>query len=112
MQQYGVHVYHTYGLDFGLRWEDGVVRDLRQDYADMHGWEEMVSNVAEYYHNLPEEQRQQCNLWGGSYGHAGALLYYADKYNLPKDVTSFNGSFTLCLYSSNLADNNTKIHNI
>ena len=61
----------------------------------MYGWEEMVSNVSKFYHSLPDSERERCNLWGGSYGHAGALLYYAHKYDLPKDVTSFNGSFTL-----------------
>lgn len=83
------------GLSGPLVWEDGVERPLPQDYADMYGWEEMVSNVAKLYHSLTPEERAKCNLWGGSYAHVGAMLFYAEKYDLPADVTSFNGSFVL-----------------
>jgi len=83
------------GLSAPLIWEDGVARHLPQDYADMFGWEEGVANLARQYHKLPPVLQSNCNLWGGSYGHAGALLYYADKYDLPRDITSFNGSFAL-----------------
>jgi len=81
------------GLSSMLVWEDGIMRSLPQDYADMYGWEEMVSNVSKFYHSLTPEEQAKCNLWGGGYGHAGAMLFYADKYDLPKDVTSFNASF-------------------
>ena len=61
----------------------------------MYGWEESVANLAKHYHSLPDSSRSRCSFWGGSYGHAGALLYYADKYDIPREVTSFNGSFAL-----------------
>lgn len=94
MQQYGVYAYQKYGLDFGLRWEDGVVRDLRQDYADMHGWEEMVAKVADFYHRLPPAEQAKCMIEGGNYGEAGALNFYREKYDLPEAV-SFDASFLL-----------------
>jgi hypothetical protein len=83
------------GLSAPLIWEDGVQRSIPQDYADMFGWEQSVANMAAFYHSLPEDVRSDCSFWGGSYGHAGAILYYAEKYNIPDDATSFNGSFTL-----------------
>lgn len=94
MQDYSVHVRDNYGLDVGLRWEDGTVRDLSQDYADMHGWEEMVAKVAEFYHSLPPEEQATCMIEGGHYGEAGALNFYRKKYDLP-EAASFDASFLL-----------------
>jgi hypothetical protein len=94
MQEYGVSARDNYGLDTGLRWEDGTIHDLSQDYADMHGWEEMVAKVAEFYHQLPPEEQATCMIEGGNYGHAGALNFFRHKYNLPEAV-SFDASFLL-----------------
>lgn len=95
MESYCKWMSDRIGLDAPLIWEDGIKRSIPQDYADMFGWEECVANLSGFYHSLPENIREDCNFWGGSYGHAGALLYYAEEYDLPRDVTSFNGSFAL-----------------
>ncbi len=95
MMSYGKWMSENMGMSGMLVWEDGIERSLPQDYADMYGWEEMVANVSKFYHSLSPEERASCNLWGGGYAHAGAMLFYADKYDLPKDVTSFKGSFVL-----------------
>ncbi|TXF88237.1 glycosyltransferase family 39 protein [Neolewinella aurantiaca] len=94
MQQYSIFTRDNLGMTAGLRWEDGTVRDLSQDYADMHGWEEMVAKVAEFYHQLPPEEQATCMIEGGNYGHAGALSFFRHKYDLPEAV-SFDASFLL-----------------
>ena len=33
------------GLDVMLKWEDGKVHELPQDYADMVGWDELGKKV-------------------------------------------------------------------
>ncbi|MEL7162155.1 MAG: glycosyltransferase family 39 protein, partial [Bacteroidota bacterium] len=71
MQTYGIYMRDEWGVSPPLRWEDGSIRDLSQDYADMHGWEEMVAAVAEFYHALPPEQQATTLLYGGNYGQAG-----------------------------------------
>ncbi len=78
------------------RWEDGNSYDLPQDYADMNGWEELAKRVAKIYHELPKDVQKKCIIYGGSYGHAGALNYFRKKYELP-EVYSFNGSYTMWL---------------
>ncbi|HPE55438.1 MAG TPA: glycosyltransferase family 39 protein [Bacteroidales bacterium] len=75
-----------------LRWEDGKHYDLPQDYADMTGWEEVAKNLGEVYQTIPVEERKTMIVYADSYGLAGAILFYKDKYNLPEAV-SFNGSF-------------------
>ncbi len=81
-----------YGASDLLRWEDGNFYDLPQDYADMTGWEEVAQNLSEVYHAIPEEERKTMIVYADSYGLAGAILFYKEKYSLPEAV-SFNGSF-------------------
>ncbi len=76
------------------KWEDGKTYALPQDYADMHGWEEMAATVAKKYHSLPEESRENCLIWGGGYSHASSLNYYRDKFELP-EIFSLNSSYKL-----------------
>ncbi|WP_273445391.1 glycosyltransferase family 39 protein [Neolewinella agarilytica] len=94
MQTFGVFIRDEVGLAAPLRWEDGEYRDLSQDYADMHGWEEMVQAVAKEYHQLAPEDKANCFIYGGNYGQAGALSFYRKKYDLPEPV-SYNASFIL-----------------
>lgn len=82
------------GITAPLRWEDGVYRDLTQDYADMHGWEEVPAKVAKIYHQLTPEQQAKTLVWGGNYGHAGVLNFYRQQYDLPV-AYSFNSSFVM-----------------
>lgn len=94
MQEYGVYLRDNVGFSSGFRWEDGSVHDLSQDYADMHGWEEVVAKVAEFYHQLSPEEQAGCMIEGGHYGEAGALNFYRHKYDLPESY-SFDASFLL-----------------
>ena len=96
MKAYGVHLRDNYGMEGPLRWEDGIVRDLRQDYADMHGWEEIPIKVAKLYHSFTPEEKEKCLLYAGHYGQAGVLNFYRKKYNLP-ETYSFNASFVAWL---------------
>mgnify|MGYP000681086498 CR=1 FL=1 len=63
-----------------LRWEDGKYYELPQDISDMHGWEELVQKVSKIYHDLPIQKQQTCMIYGGSYGHAGAINYFKEKH--------------------------------
>ncbi|NUO84251.1 glycosyltransferase family 39 protein [candidate division KSB1 bacterium] len=82
------------GLAEPLRWEDGKLHRIPQDYADMLGWENQAATVAQVYHSLAPEEQKQCSILASNYGQAGALEYYGAKYGLPK-VISYHGSFYL-----------------
>ncbi len=92
MEAYGLYLKDHFGLEAPLRWEDGSIRTLRQDYADMHGWEEIPQKVAKLYHSLSPEEQKTCLLYAGHYGQAGVLNFYRKKYSLP-ETYSFNASF-------------------
>ena len=94
MKDYCSFMKENVGLSAPLYWEDGKIHDIPQDYADMFGWEEMVENVSEYYHALPDSLKNTCSIYGGSYGHAGAINYYREKYDLP-EAMSFSSSFVI-----------------
>lgn len=61
---------------------------LPQDYADMLGWKEMVTTVAEVYHALPERERAAAVVVGDNYGEAGALDLYGPALGLPPAISS------------------------
>ncbi len=94
MKQYCAFMKDHFNMVRPLIWEDGKEYPLPQDFADMHGWEELARRVSRFYHSLPPEEQKSCMIHGGGYSHASSLLYYKKKYNLP-DVFSFNGSFIM-----------------
>jgi hypothetical protein len=92
MQQYCSFMKDKFQYEGPLRWEDGKIHPLPQDYADMHGWEEMAAKVGRLYHSLSPAEQKTCLVYGGSYSHASSINYYRRKYQLP-EVYSFVGSF-------------------
>ena len=92
MERYASFMKNNFGLEVPLEWEDGTVRSIPQDYADMHGWEEIPEKVAKLYHSLSNSEKQSCIILCGHYGQAGVLNFYRKKFNLP-EAYSFNSSF-------------------
>ncbi len=80
------------GLDVMLMWEDGEVRDLPQDYADMVGWDELGRKVWHFYDSLPDSVRSETRIYAESYGSAGAVLYHRPDDSCP-GVYSFSDAF-------------------
>ncbi len=96
------------GLDLPMRWEDGKVHPLPQDYADMIGWNELAGRVIRIYQDLPEEDKKHCYVYAENYGQAGAIYFYGKKAGIP-EVISFNGSFVFWA-PENLDDLHTLIY--
>ncbi len=82
----------NYGGDGILRWEDGQVHDLPQDFADMLGWEEMGDLVGKTYRSLSDQS--DCFIYCQNFGQAGAVEYYGRTYGLPM-VHSFADAYLL-----------------
>jgi len=80
------------GMDMMLKWEDGQVHDLPQDYADMVGWDELGEKVWDYYEDLPDSVQAETWIYGEFYGCAGAMRYFRPGPDYP-DVYSFNDAF-------------------
>lgn len=79
-----------FGMDASLRWEDGRIHDLPQDYADMLGWRELAAITAKAYNEIPDKQGAM--IYAENYGEAGSVMVIGKKYHLP-DPSCFNGSF-------------------
>lgn len=77
-------------MSAGERHEMGA---LPQHYADMHGWEEMVAEVARVYRSLPPEERAGAGIYGQNYGEAGAVDLLGRKYGLPKASSGHNNYY-------------------
>jgi hypothetical protein len=79
-----------FGIDVVLRFEDGSIHSLPQDYADMLGWEELTSVADKAYQMIGDKNASF--IYCENYGQAGAITIIGKKYGLPEAV-SFNESF-------------------
>ena len=82
----------NYGGEGALRWEDGRIYSLPQDYADMVGWKELADIVIQTYQSMPDSERAVCAIFGENYGEAGSIKFHSKKHGLPEPI-SFSGSF-------------------
>ena len=80
------------GFEGPLRWEDGKIHSIPQDYADMTGWVELAGIVRNAYNSLAEEEKNRTAIFAENYGQAGAIRYHTRKDGLPEPI-SFNDNF-------------------
>jgi hypothetical protein len=78
------------GLDGILRWEDGQLHDLPQDFADMTGWEELGRQMGEIWQAWPD--KSTAYIYAESYGQAGAIEHFGRPYQVP-EVWSFSDNY-------------------
>jgi hypothetical protein len=79
-----------FGIDVALRFEDGSIHSLPQDYADMLGWQELTFVANKAYQIIGDKNASF--IYCENYGQAGAITIIGKKYGLPEAV-SFNESF-------------------
>jgi hypothetical protein len=70
--------------------ERSALGRLPQHYADMFGWEEMVSGIAKAYHTLTPDEQTKCVIYVRNYGEAGAIDLFGKKYGLPNAICAHN----------------------
>jgi 4-amino-4-deoxy-L-arabinose transferase-like glycosyltransferase len=63
---------------------------LPTDWADMHGWPELVATVARVYEALPAGQRAQAAIVASNYGEAAAIDFFGSPYGLPPALSGHN----------------------
>lgn len=82
----------NYGAEGALRWEDGKIHPLPQDYADMTGWKELAGIVIQTWQSLSDSERAECAIFASNYGEAGCIKFYGKKLGIPEPIC-FDGSF-------------------
>ncbi len=80
------------GSEALLRWEDGRMHALPQDFADMLGWDELGSIVVKACDTIHDKSRIM--IYAENYGQAGAIDLCGRCHNLPEPV-SFSDSYLL-----------------
>ena len=50
---------------------------LPGDWADMHGWPEIAAAAKAAYESLPPSERREAVVFGGNYGEASAVAFFA-----------------------------------
>ena len=76
------------GVDAGVRTENQYITQLPQHVADRFGWEELATDVAHIYNNLPQNERARTGIFTTNWGQASALNYYQKKHHIPSATTS------------------------
>lgn len=66
---------------------------LPQQYADMHGWQELAENLARVYHALPDADRVRACIYVQNYGEAGAVDILGAPLGLPRAISGHNSYF-------------------
>jgi hypothetical protein len=61
--------------------------ELREDYAEMVGWPELVATVAAVYRSLPPEERATTRVLAANYGEAGAVDWFGPRLGLPPAIS-------------------------
>jgi hypothetical protein len=72
--------------------EGGKYAVRYDEYYTKEKWKITMSELQKIYENLPENEKQNCLIWGKHYAQAGAISLFRKDYDLPK-AFSFHGSF-------------------
>lgn len=70
--------------------EKKEVGALPQFYADMHGWDTLVDEVARAYEALPPADRERAAIFASNYGEAGAVDRLGREHGLPRAISGHN----------------------
>ena len=62
------------------------------EYYTNQKWNTTLTALKRTYDNLPNNEKQDCLIWGKHYAQAGAVTLLGKEYNLPK-AFSYHGSF-------------------
>jgi hypothetical protein len=90
-----------------LRWEDGRIHPLPQDFADMLGWEEIAEMTGKAWQMV--ENKHTAAIYAENYGLAGAIEHFGKPYDLP-EVLSFSDNYRYWLPDSLSRDFKTLIY--
>ncbi len=92
LERYFYKIPQDMGGEALLRWEDGKMHPLPQDFADMLGWDELGNIVIKACDTIPDKSR--ILIYGENYGQAGAIDHFGRRHGLPA-TTSFSDSYRL-----------------
>ena len=62
------------------------------EYYTQEKWKKTMSELKKVFDSLPENEKQNCEIWGKHYAQAGAVNLFGAAYNLPK-AFSYHGSY-------------------
>jgi len=91
-----VDSYLRYARAGHLRTTSGVRRPegtLPQHFADMHGWQDIVAEVARVYRALPAAEQRVAGVLTQSWGDAAAIDVFGPALGLPKAVSGHDSYF-------------------
>lgn len=83
----------TVGYSDFVRWDTVVFTGLPTFFAARLGWDELAQFVSGVYHELPEDEQNNCIVYCARYGAVGAMDYYSERYRFPQSVSANMGAY-------------------
>jgi hypothetical protein len=84
----------TYSQRLGLTGSNGTPAHLVQPvFAEEFGWGRLAHDVAVQYFKLPLDVRRRTAIYADTYGDAGALDFFGQRYGLPTVISSQNNYY-------------------
>ncbi len=81
----------SYSRILHLTGQNGTPARLIQPvYAEEFGWDELTRHVAAVYNSLPARTRSRTAIFADTYGDAGGLDFYGERYGLPPVISAQN----------------------
>lgn len=82
------------GIVEPLRWNNGEIKQIPQDFAEMAGFKEMSEIVIKTFNQLDKDEKNDCFIYAETYAIAGALKFYGKESGLPEAI-SYQDNFIL-----------------
>jgi 4-amino-4-deoxy-L-arabinose transferase-like glycosyltransferase len=76
----------------GSAWWSGVAK-VHDNFSEQIGWPELVTQTADIYHSIPDEDRLGTMILVANYGEVGALNLYGPDLGLPRAVSGVNSAW-------------------
>src|SRR6202451_4614314 len=76
-----------------VKTERDATTALPQLYADMFGWDNMATQIAQVYRTLPQSEQSGCAILAGNYGEAGAIDHFGPTLGLPAAISGHNSYY-------------------
>ena len=76
-----------------IKMERHPVGMVPQHFADMLGWDTLVSSIAQVYDALPPAEQREAAILTGNYGQASAIDFFGPRYHLPHAISGHNNYY-------------------
>ncbi len=85
---YLVNYVKVFNTNAGVKYENLELAVLPHHFAERFGWEELVSEIADIFHEENKMRNSEIGILTNNYGIASAVHFYKNRYKLPEPISN------------------------